>query len=773
MADIFISYSRTDRNWIKLLAKTLESEGWDVWWDRDLVAGDSFRQTIERELNKASCVLVVWSRASIESRWVNDEADEGQSRQVMLPIIIDDIRPPIGFRSIQSENFIDWKGDRLADVFKSLSRSIGRHATLKSVVKPSTKSNTTKFVDGGKVCFTYSTEYVGQEHEKEIPLVVGVLGHFSGTSEFRESAISNRSFVTTSLTNRDQVISGMEPSINFRVRNRLAAFQDFPEFPVKLSFQQFSDFDASSIQSNLAILKWVTTFYRVLNQLTHSTETQEQESVEALFKEHLTPPNLLIRLIELAQQKDGKYQALSDEESQTWALQWGQFQNDNPIVLGVLNCLIDELRELDPTSMQTVDELGQRISNQLDEILHARKFQKLEASWRGLDLLLSQNVHHVDVVIKIFDVSKSEMLVDLQGENFDNTIIFRKLFEEQYGVADGVPFGLILGDWSIGTSESDLELVQILARIASHSHLPMVMSANDELMDIRNQASEIRGTTTGVTKEFAQKSVRSDWKQFRLNEQSHYITLTGPKVLLRLPYSDPRLKTGYFRGDKLFVFSETINDRNHYLWGNAVYPLASSITRTYSRFGWYAMLSHPLCGGNISQLPIYKGVDERVGPTSISISENLELELSENGLLPLVQNLQTASANFNTENTLYLQSSVDKNVSSIDQQSSTKLSSILTLTRIMQYLLVIARERIGSFMGSSSFELYLNNWLMPYVTKDNTKVNSKQPLLGANVIITPVKGSVDIYDMELSLVAAYQFNSPVNMKFKTRIAGFF
>ena len=762
MADIFISYSQDDRSWVGLLAIELESEGWSVWWDRELIAGDSVDQLIESEVNKASCVIVVWSQSSIVSDWVRDEAEIGRDREVLLPILIDDIKPRMGFRGIQAQNFIDWQGNHQAEAYISLSKSISRHAQKSNDLKPTPEqfSRANQIIDGGKVNINYGSEIGGQVFEKELPLVVGVLGHFSGTSEFRASELMDRSFIPVSLTNRDQVLSSMEPSINFRVPNRLAGQQDFSELDIVLTFQQFSDFDPASIQANLEILNWVTDFYQLLSQLVPKFSSEELDPIERLFELPFSPKNWLDRLADLVQDCGCETKPSSLHQNPAPGSQWHQARFDSPEVSGVLHCLIDELRALGPFSYSTLDELSKRLSEQLNEILHANKFQQLEASWRGLSLLLTQNIHQSDVIIKLFDVSKTEILIDLQAGSFDRTAIYRKLYEEQYGVANAAPFGLLLGDWTIGTGESDLELVEVLARIASESHLPMVMSANQELMDVRNQGM---GQNTN--------SVR--WSQFRKSDQSRYITLTAPKVLLRSPYEDPRLKTGYSHNDDLIPFIETITSQNHYLWGNAVYALASSVTQTFNRFGWYATLSHPMYGGNISQLPTYNSADERVGPTSILISQGLEEKLSEYGLMPLVQNSLTSSANFNTENTLHLPDESDDEQFNLDEQTNAKLSSLLTLTRILQYLVMIARDGIGSFMESEDLQLSLNDWLATYVCEEKqiNKASAKQPLLDANVTVTPVKGIDHLYNMELSLVAGYQFNHPANMKFKTRLPG--
>jgi type VI secretion system protein ImpC len=759
MSDIFISYARADRSWVRFLAAVLEAEGWTVWWDRELIAGDSVDQVIERELNKANCIVVVWSTSSITSRWVRDEAQEGLDREVLLPLIIDDVKPPMGFRGIQAENFIGWQGEQKANAFISLSKSISRHTSKSEQSKPITNNYTEaeQVIDGGKVRINYLTEMNGQAVERNLPLVVGVFGHFSGTLEFRKSELRKRSFKPISLVNRDHVLTNMEPLINFRVKNQLAGQNGFPELDIALSFQLFSDFEPSSIQANLPILSWVSEFYQLLNHLNHYLDSKKRTSVDSIFNKPFSPEHLLVELSDLVQQTAVDYQQARSRPCQALATQLG-----NPEVLGILNCLIDELKALGEFSFITVDELGNRLRHQLNEILHARKFQQLEASWRGLSTLLTQSANQSDVEIKIFDASKSEILFDLQQGSFDNTVTYRKLKDEQYGPFDAAPFGLLVCDWTIGTGESDLELIQILATIASKTHLPMAMSANQELMDVRNKNNP-------------QDNNSSLWFRFRKSDKSRYITLTAPQILLRNPYEDPRLNLGRYDRKSLFPFFETISDKNDYLWGSAAYVLASCVIQTFGRFGWYATLSHPTYGPKISQTLTFDSEEGRVGPTSIVISEGLEQTLSENGLLPIVNNLQASSVYLNIENTLHLPCKLNNAPLNLDEQTNTKLSSLLTLTRVMQYIDLKLRDSIGSFRKLEETETFLNAWLATYICngKQNEQANAKRPLVDANVTITPVKGGDHIYEMEVTIVAGYQFNQPENMKLTSRMMGYF
>ena len=134
MADIFISYAREDREWVEKLAATLQAEGFSVWWDWDLLVGKRYRETIETELQTCKATIVVWSEQSVRSDFVRDEAEEGQQRNLLLPVLKGNVRPPAGFRQIQTADLTNWSGDRTNDEFRRMMRGvshlIGRQANL-------------------------------------------------------------------------------------------------------------------------------------------------------------------------------------------------------------------------------------------------------------------------------------------------------------------------------------------------------------------------------------------------------------------------------------------------------------------------------------------------------------------------------------------------------------------------------------------------------------------------------------------------------------------
>jgi TIR domain len=119
--DIFISYASEDRSRVRPLADALSGHGWSVWWDRQIQAGRTFDQVIAEALASARCVVVVWSRDSVASSWVREEADEGRKRGVLIPVLIDEVNPPLGFGRIQAARMIEWDGAPESEAFQKLA----------------------------------------------------------------------------------------------------------------------------------------------------------------------------------------------------------------------------------------------------------------------------------------------------------------------------------------------------------------------------------------------------------------------------------------------------------------------------------------------------------------------------------------------------------------------------------------------------------------------------------------------------------------------------
>jgi len=212
-------------------------------------------------------------------------------------------------------------------------------------------------------------------------------------------------------------------------------------------------------------------------------------------------------------------------------------------------------------------QIDHLISIQLNEILHAEQFQKLEASWRGVKYLLDQSETGSGLKIKVLNVSKKELLRDLQrAPEFDQSALFKKIYEEEFGIFGGSPFAGIVGDYEFGRGPEEIELLEKISNVAAAAHAPFISAASPEMFNLDSftqlDAPRDMGKVFDTT-EYAK------WKSFRASEDSRYVALTSPRILMRLPYGK---ETKPVEG---FGFEERVGGTDHskYLWGNAAYAL--------------------------------------------------------------------------------------------------------------------------------------------------------------------------------------------------------
>src|ERR1700685_4417819 len=243
-----------------------------------------------------------------------------------------------------------------------------------------------------------------------------------------------------------------------------------------------------------------------------------------------------------------------------------------------------------------IAQIDHLVSIQLNEVLHHPDFQKLEGTWRGLRYLMDQSETSDKLKIKILNTSKHDLLRDLQrASEFDQSALFKKVYEEEYGIFGGAPFAALVGDYEFSRGSEDIELLEKVSQVASAAHAPFLSAASPEMMNL----SEF-GQLTGVrdmSKVF-DSTEYAKWKSFRASDDSRYVALTLPHVLMREPYGQAT------RPIDEFAYEEGVDGRDHskYLWGNAAYALAARLTQSFAKFGWCASIRGVENGGLVEGL---------------------------------------------------------------------------------------------------------------------------------------------------------------------------
>jgi type VI secretion system protein ImpC len=394
-----------------------------------------------------------------------------------------------------------------------------------------------------------------------------------------------------------------------------------------------------------------------------------------------------------------------------------------------------------------IAQIDHLVSIQLNEILHQPQFQKLEGSWRGLKYLLSQSETSPMLKIRVMNVSKKDLLRDLQrAPEFDQSALFKKIYEEEFGVFGGDPFAAIIGDYEFSKHPEDLELLEKVSNVAGAAHAPFLTAASAQLMNMESftQLDQPRDIAKIFdTTEYAK------WKSFRQSDDSRYVGLCVPHVLMRLPYGRDTAPVDAFN------YEEGVDGTDHskYLWGNAAYAMGARLTNAFAQYGWCAAIRGVEGGGLVEGLPAHtfrtdEGDVALKCPTEIAITDRREKELADQGLIPLVHCKGTDKAAFFSVQSANKAKLYDSDAANANARLSSQLPYIMATCRFAHYLKAMMRDKIGSFTTRDEISKFLNRWISQYVTVDDAatqSVKAKYPLREARVDVEEVKGKPGVY----------------------------
>jgi len=394
-----------------------------------------------------------------------------------------------------------------------------------------------------------------------------------------------------------------------------------------------------------------------------------------------------------------------------------------------------------------IAQIDHLVSLQLNEIMHAPELQKLEGTWRGLKYTLSQSETSEMLKIKVLNVSKKELLRDLQrAPEFDQSMLFKKVYEEEFGVFGGSPFGALVGDYEFGKSGQDIELLEKIAQVAAASHAPFLTAASPEMMNLESftQIDAPRDLAKVFdTTEFAR------WKAFRQSEDSRYVALTMPRMLLREPYGEATVPVEAFR------YEEHVDGTDHskYLWGNAAWALAARVTQAFATYGWCACIRGVESGGLVEGLPTHNfrtdsGDVAMKCPTESPITDRREKELADLGFVPLVHQKGTSNACFFSVQSAQKPKIYSTDAATANARISAQLPYLFAVSRFAHYLKAMMRDKIGGYMSRDEAEKFLTNWIMNYVVSNDDApavLKAQRPLKEARVEVVEIPGKPGAY----------------------------
>jgi len=408
-----------------------------------------------------------------------------------------------------------------------------------------------------------------------------------------------------------------------------------------------------------------------------------------------------------------------------------------------------------------IAEIDKRLSEQLNLILHNEDFKKLEGTWRGLHYLVNNTETDETLKIRVLNISKKEIsrtLRKFKGTAWDQSPLFKKMYENEFGTPGGEPYGCIVGDYEFDHTPPDVAIVEGMGQIAAAAHAPFVAAAAPSLMNM--DSWQELGDPRDLTKIF-QTAEYAPWRSLRGGEDSRYVALTMPRFLSRLPYGSKTNPVDEFD------FEEDTEGADHakYTWSNSAYAMGVNITRAFKLFGWCSQIRGVESGGMVEGLPCHTfptddgGVDMKC-PTEIAITDRREAELAKNGLMPLSHWKNTDYAVFVGGQTLHKPAEYDDPDATANDNLGSRLPYIFATSRFAHFLKCIVRDKIGSLKEREDMEKWLNNWIMNYVEPDphnaTEEAKARRPLAAAEVVVEDVEGNPGYYSAKFFLRPHYQ-----------------
>jgi type VI secretion system protein ImpC len=408
-----------------------------------------------------------------------------------------------------------------------------------------------------------------------------------------------------------------------------------------------------------------------------------------------------------------------------------------------------------------IAEIDRKLTEQVNLILHHEDFQKLEGAWRGLHHLVNNTETDEMLKVRVFNISKKELhktLKKFKGTAWDQSPIFKKVYEEEYGQFGGEPYGCLVGDYHFDHSPPDVELLTEMGQVCAAAHAPFIAGGAPSLMQM-DSWQELTNPRD-LTKIF-QTAEYASWRSLRESEDSRYIGLAMPRFLARLPYgakTDPVEE---------FDFEEDTEGADHtkYAWANSAYAMAVNINQSFKLYGWCSRIRGVESGGAVEGLPTHTfpsddgGVDMKC-PTEIAISDRREAELAKNGFMPLIHKKNSDFAAFIGAQSLQKPAEYDDPDATANANLAARLPYLFATCRFAHYLKCIVRDKIGSFKEREDMQTWLNNWILNYVDGDpansSEETKARKPLAAAEVVVEEVEGNPGYYTSRFYLRPHYQ-----------------
>ncbi|AYA41741.1 type VI secretion system contractile sheath large subunit [Xenorhabdus nematophila] len=434
-------------------------------------------------------------------------------------------------------------------------------------------------------------------------------------------------------------------------------------------------------------------------------------------------------------------------------------------VAAFIGSILDTGSNEEPINKLLVDkmivELDKKLSEQMDEILHAQQFQELESSWRSLKILVDRTDFRENIKINVIHATKDELLEDFE---FSPEIIqsgfYKHVYSTGYGQFGGEPVAAVIGNYAFSNTSPDIKLMQYVSSVGAMAHAPFLSSVSPEFFGV-NSFTDLPAIKD--LKSVFEGPSHTKWRALRESEDSRYLGLTAPRFLLRLPYSSVENPI------KNFNYQENVSrDHDHFLWGNTAYLLASCLTDSFAKYRWCPNIIGPQSGGAVSDLPVHlyeaMGQVQAKIPTEVLITDRREFELAEEGFITLTMRKGSDNAAFFSANSVQkpkvFPNTREGKIAETNYKLGTQLPYMFIINRLAHYIKVLQREQIGSWKERQDLERELNMWLKQYIADQEnppTDVRSRRPLRAAEIKVLDVEGDPGWYQVAMQVRPHFKY----------------
>lgn len=637
-----------------------------------------------------------------------------------------------------------------------------------------------------RVALGYDLELYGAQRRATLPFVIGVMADLSGHPLVPLRPLAERKFTDMDFDNFDACMAAWRPRLSLLVRD---ARNPPAELVLDIAFECLADFEPGAVAARIPALgPLVERRSHLANLLSYADGKMGAEDLllrvlhDRALLEALAAPgaNTALDASDALRLADGT--PLTDLIQREFRPRTAEARQ------ALEQALRDMAREAlalgaapQPDALTTIEQLvaalDERLTRQLRLVLHHPEFQRLEGAWRGLCHLVANTENSESLKVRVLNVSKAELAKTLRrykGPAWDQSPLFARIYESEYGSFGGEPFGCLIGDYLFDHSMADIEMLGDLAKICAAAHAPFIAGAALSFANSNSQANAETGFGRTIVGQLATPEFAA-WRSLQHAEESRYIALAMPRFLARLPWGRATRPLAEFDFEEVAVPGSP----DEHVWCNAAYAMAACIARAQALYGWCARIRGIESGGAVEGLPVYSarkasGEARITGPVEVAINDRAETELHHAGFLTLVHRPGADFAAFLNAPSIHLHGRYDDPAADAAARVASSLPYLLACCRFAQYLKCLVRDQVGSFRGPEAMERGLQQWLDDYVDADSAQSSEalkvRRPLASAEIHVSEVEGNPGYYSARLYLLPVYQLERlPTSIRLFTRL----